>query len=102
MPARDKRQRGQPQKVLHLTTYARLEEYLRAFAQGHFHLLILVGSGGLAKSRSVRAVLGGKGHRLALRRAEPGAAGHPAGVHHQEPGHHHRDRPQSQPLWRSR
>ena len=29
-----------------------------AFAEGHFHLLILVGAGGLAKSRSVRAVLG--------------------------------------------
>ena len=46
--------------MLHLTTYQRLEEYLRAFAQGHFHLLILVGAGGLAKSRSVRAVLDGK------------------------------------------
>ena len=46
--------------MLHLTSYDRLEEYLRAFAQGHFNLLILVGSGGLAKSRSVRAVLNGK------------------------------------------
>ena len=60
MPARKKRRRDQPHKVLHLTTYQRLEEYLRAFAQGHFHLLILVGAGGLAKSRSVRAVLDGK------------------------------------------
>jgi hypothetical protein len=34
---------------------------LRAFADGHFHLLILIGSGGLAKSRSVRAALGGTG-----------------------------------------
>jgi hypothetical protein len=57
MPLRKKRQRGQPHKVLQLTTYERLEAYLRAFAQGHFHLLILVGSGGLAKSRSVKAVL---------------------------------------------
>ena len=48
-------------KALHLTTYQRLQEYLRAFADGHFHLLILVGAGGLAKSRSVRAVLEGKG-----------------------------------------
>ena len=32
-----------------------------AIPQGHFHLLILVGSGGLAKSRSVRAALGGRG-----------------------------------------
>jgi hypothetical protein len=60
MPLRKKRQRGQPHKVLQLTTYQRLEEYVRAFAQGHFHLLILVGSGGLAKSRSVKAVLDGK------------------------------------------
>ena len=47
-----------PHKVLRLTTYERLGEYLRAFAQGHFHLMILVGAGGLAKSRSVSAVLG--------------------------------------------
>ena len=39
MPATKKRHRGQPHKVLHLTTYQRLEEYLGAFAQGHFHLL---------------------------------------------------------------
>ena len=47
-----------PQKVRRLTTYERLGEYLRAFAEGHFHLMILVGTGGLAKSRSVRAVVG--------------------------------------------
>ena len=61
MPASQKRHRGQPHKVLHLTSYDRLEAYLGAFAQGHFHLLILVGAGGLAKSRSVRAALGGSG-----------------------------------------
>ena len=60
MPATQKRRRGQPHKVLHLSSYDRLEAYLRAFAQGHFNLLILVGAGGLAKSRSVRAVLNGK------------------------------------------
>ena len=60
MPATRNRRQAQPHKVLHLTTYARLEEYLRAFAAGHFHLLILVGPGGLAKSRSVRAALGGQ------------------------------------------
>lgn len=60
MPVRKKRRRDQPHKVLHLTTYKRLEEYLGAFARGHFHLLILVGAGGLAKSRSVRSVLDGK------------------------------------------
>jgi hypothetical protein len=59
MPAR-KARRYRPQEVLRITAYERLEEYLRAFAQGHFHLLILVGAGGLAKSRSVRAVMDGK------------------------------------------
>src|ERR1700733_12471396 len=61
MPAKTKRRRRNPEKALHVTTYDRLEEYLRAFALGHFHLLVLVGTGGLAKSRSVRAVLDGKG-----------------------------------------
>ena len=51
---------GHPHKVLHITTYDRLEAYLGAFAEGHFNLLILVGAGGLAKSRSVRAALNGK------------------------------------------
>ena len=60
MPATRKRRRRHRHKVLHLTTYDRLEEYLRAFAEGHFNLLILVGAGGLAKSRSVRAALDGK------------------------------------------
>jgi hypothetical protein len=71
MPATSKRQRGRPgrshpakaghpHKVLRLTCYDRLEAYLRAFAEGHFGLLILVSAGGLAKSRSVRAALNGK------------------------------------------
>jgi hypothetical protein len=30
-----------PKKVLRVTTYERLSEYLAAFAAGHFHLLIL-------------------------------------------------------------
>src|SRR5262249_40962795 len=52
--------RGHPHKVLQLTRDQGLEEELSAFAQGHFHLLILVGAGGLPKSRSVKAVLNGK------------------------------------------
>jgi hypothetical protein len=63
-PGRPKRSRtaraGRPHKVLHVSTYDRLEAYLRAFAGGHFGLLILVGAGGLAKSRSVRAALNGQ------------------------------------------
>ena len=61
VPVRKRRRRRAPRKALRVTTYERLKEYLGAFARGHFHLLILVGSGGLAKSRSVRAVLDGKG-----------------------------------------
>jgi hypothetical protein len=61
MPAAKKIRQSVPHRVLHLATYRRLEEYLRAFAQGHFHLLVLVGPGGLGKSRSVRAALDGTG-----------------------------------------
>ena len=60
MHNRTKLRRGSPAKALPVTTYDRLEAYLRAFAAGHFHLLVLVGAGGLAKSRSVRAVLDGQ------------------------------------------
>jgi hypothetical protein len=62
MPARKESHcHGKPHKAVHVTTYPRLEEYLRAFAAGHFHLVILVGAGGVGKSRSVRSVLNGKG-----------------------------------------
>jgi hypothetical protein len=53
------RRRPGTRKHLRLTTYDRLEEYVRAFAAGHFNLLILIGAGGLAKSRSVRTALNG-------------------------------------------
>ncbi len=56
MPAKIKRL-SPPKKALHLTTYERLGYYLRAFAQGHFHLTILVGADSLGNSRSVRSVL---------------------------------------------
>lgn len=61
MPPSKRPRHGRPDKALTVTTYERLDAYLRAFAQGHFHLLVLVGVGGLAKSRSVRAALDGKG-----------------------------------------
>ena len=61
MPVR-KTRHGQPHKVLRLTTYQRLDEYLRTFSRrGIFHLLILVGDGGLAKS-VVWSVLDGKAY----------------------------------------
>ena len=58
MPEPAKRRRGRPHKAKHVATYAKLQEYLRAFAGGHLNLLILVGEAGIAKSRTVRAVLG--------------------------------------------
>src|SRR5690348_14481492 len=47
-----------PDGALTVTTFDRLEKYLRAFAAGHLNLLILVGQGGLAKSQTVRSTLG--------------------------------------------
>ena len=60
-----------PDRAIVVTTYAELEAFVRAFADGHLGLLLLVGSHGLAKSRTVKEVLGrpglpdrGPGHRL--------------------------------------
>lgn len=50
--------KGRPDRALYLTTYAKLESYVQAFAQGHLNLIILVRTAGLAKSRTVRAALG--------------------------------------------
>jgi hypothetical protein len=47
-----------PKNSLILKSYAELESYVDAFAQGHLNLLILVGPPGVAKSRTVRARLG--------------------------------------------
>jgi hypothetical protein len=56
--AKTKRRRRIPHKVLRIATYERLKQYLRALADRHFHLLILFSVGDLAKSRSVKAILG--------------------------------------------
>ncbi|HLJ96493.1 MAG TPA: hypothetical protein VKU02_25190 [Gemmataceae bacterium] len=58
MPAALNRRPGRPDGALHLASYAKLQEYLRAFARGHLNLLILVGEPGIAKTRTVRAALG--------------------------------------------
>src|ERR1700704_3780851 len=58
MPAAAKRRAGRPDGAKYVATYLKLEEYLRAFAQGHLNLLILVGEAGIAKTRTVRGVLG--------------------------------------------
>jgi hypothetical protein len=44
---------------IRVTTYAELERIVQAFASGHLHLLILLGSHGLGKSRMVRQALPG-------------------------------------------
>jgi hypothetical protein len=58
MPTRQTRRTGRPDRALYVTTYAKLDSYVRSFAQGHFHLVILVGQAGLAKSRTARHALG--------------------------------------------
>ena len=46
-----------PPHALGLKTYAELESYVRAFAAGHLHLLMLFGPPGVGKSRCVRQAL---------------------------------------------
>ena len=43
--------------ALRLSSYGELEAYVRAFAAGHLHLLLLFGPPGVGKSRAVRSVL---------------------------------------------
>lgn len=58
MSAKNLRHLGMPQDAVELHTYEKFEKYLRAFAAGHMNLVILLGEAGLAKSRTVRSVLG--------------------------------------------
>ena len=46
-----------PPHALRLSTYAELERYVRAFADGHLNLLVLFGPPGVGKSRCVRQAL---------------------------------------------
>ena len=48
---------GRPEGSIRLRTYAELEKYVAAFASGHINLLVLIGAPGLAKSRTVQAIL---------------------------------------------
>jgi hypothetical protein len=49
---------ARPQDAFLLHTYHELRQFTEAFAQGHFHLLILVGGPGLAKSHLLRDAVG--------------------------------------------
>jgi hypothetical protein len=46
-----------PPHALRVSTYAELRAYVRAFAAGHLHLLMLFGPPGVGKSRCVRQAL---------------------------------------------
>jgi hypothetical protein len=46
-----------PPHALRLSTYAELDAYVRAFAEGHLHLLLLFGPPGVGKSRCLRQAL---------------------------------------------
>lgn len=52
------KKRRQAKDVTTLASYAQLGAYIEAFSKGHINLIILVGSHGLSKSRTVRASLG--------------------------------------------
>jgi hypothetical protein len=47
------------QYAVRVPTYTELERYVRAFAEGHLNLLMVLGNPGVGKSRSVRQVLAG-------------------------------------------
>jgi hypothetical protein len=47
-----------PDFALRIHTYAELQQYARAFGEGHLNLLILCGPPGVGKSRSVRQAIG--------------------------------------------
>ena len=49
---------ARPQDAHVIHTYQELRQFTEAYARGHFHLLILVGGPGLAKSHLLRAVVG--------------------------------------------
>jgi hypothetical protein len=53
--------RQNPYATQRATTYELLDEHIQAFVRGRIQRLILIGDDGVAKSRSVRAALGGKG-----------------------------------------
>ena len=57
---RKHRRPGHPDGALYLAGYAKLQEYLRAFARGHLNLLILVGEPGIAKTRTGARALGNR------------------------------------------
>jgi hypothetical protein len=53
------RSKSLPPHALHLPTYAELQQYVAAFAQGHLNLLLIVGPPGVGKSQCVRQALTG-------------------------------------------
>lgn len=53
-----KQQGSEPTSAMILSSYAELEAFLTAFAEGHINLVILIGARGLGKSRAVRNILG--------------------------------------------
>src|SRR5260370_10639216 len=61
-----------PDCVIPVATYAQLDLFVRAFADGFFNLLVLIGGPGLGKSRVVRQAVGDHacwidGHATAFR-----------------------------------
>ena len=51
-------QSARPKNAMLVTTYAVLDQFVRAFADGKFNLLFIIGPPGVQKSRSVHAAVG--------------------------------------------
>src|SRR5207253_2457952 len=49
-----------PPHAVRVRSFAELEQYVRAFAEGHLNLLMIFGQPGVGKSRCVRQALGRK------------------------------------------
>jgi len=49
---------AKPDNAIDIETYKELADYVRAFSEGHFNLLIIIGQPGLQKTRLVRDALG--------------------------------------------
>lgn len=53
----EKKSKNLPDHAIVITTYAELEQYARAFAEGYINLLIVLGRPGVGKSRALRRAL---------------------------------------------
>lgn len=51
-----------PDRVIRVTTYDEFRHFIQQFVAGQFHLLMLLGSPGVAKSQTVQRAIGNRSH----------------------------------------